>query len=102
MTTVIFLLTSALPALFWALRAIVLRHISAGAKLLIDLVLLILSAPLAIQIIGWDLNFPANPGDHSPGLGVVFMLLFPVWLVCAALWFVRVLFFAYRKLKPSH
>ena len=41
-----------------------------------------------MELIGRILNFPPDAGDHSPGLGVAFMLLFLVWLVCMILWFI--------------
>jgi hypothetical protein len=97
MTTIVYLLASALPASFWALRAIVLRNISVKAKLLADLLLLILSVPLAIEFIGRAMNFPVDAGDHNPGVGVVFVPLALVWLLCVSIWLVRAQIFAIRR-----
>lgn len=101
MTTIGYFLASALPALLWMLRAIVLRRFATGATLLIDLVLFLISAPIAMELIGRILDFPPDAGDHSPGIGIAFMLLVLVWLGCMAVWLLRVTIFAYRKLKPA-
>jgi len=52
-------------------------------------------------MIGRVLDFPPDAGDHNPGIGVAFALLFLVWLVCMAVWVLRVALFAYRKLNPA-
>jgi hypothetical protein len=100
-TTIDYFLASALPALLWMLRAIVLRRVATGATLLIDLALFLISAPIAMELIGRILDFPPYAGDHSPGIGVAFALLFLVWLACMAVWVLRVTLFAYRRLKPA-
>ena len=100
MTTAEFLLASMLPALLWGLRAVTLRQISARAKLAIDLVLILFSVPIGMELIGRILNFPPDAADHSPGLGVAFMLLFLVWLVCMILWFIFAVAVSRRNRRP--
>lgn len=96
-----YFLASALPALLWMLRVIVLRRFTAGATLLIDLALFLISGPIAMELIGRILDFPPDAGDHSPGIGIAFTLLVLVWLGCMAVWVLRVTIFAYRKLNPA-
>ena len=101
MTTIEYFLASTLPALLWMLRAIALRRFTSGVTLLIDLALFLISGPIAMELIGRILDFPPYAGDHNPGIGVAFALLFLVWLVCMAVWVLRVALFAYRKLNPA-
>ena len=101
MTTIGYILASALPALLWALRAIAFRRLASGAALLVDLALFVVSLPVAMELIGRLLDFPADAGDHNPGIGVAFMLLFLIWLACMSLWFLRLALYAYRKRKPA-
>ena len=67
METTEFVLASALPALLWALRVAVFRRLPAMTRLFVDLALFLVSFPIAIWLIGWAVNFPADAGDHSPG-----------------------------------
>ena len=55
---------------------------------MIDLALLIVSLPIGMELVGWAANFPDNPGDHNPGLGVAWALLFIVWFICLLVWLV--------------
>jgi hypothetical protein len=95
--TVIFVLASASPLLLWVLRALLFRRLPAGYRLIFDLALLLISIPFAVELIGWALKFPDNVGDHSPGIGVVFMPLMMVWMIAALIWLSRLLEFAVRK-----
>ena len=97
METVEFVLASALPALLWALRAAIFRRSPAMTRLFIDLALLLASFPIAIWLIGRAMNFPADAGDHSPGVGVVFVPLFLIWLLCISIWLVRAQILAIRR-----
>jgi hypothetical protein len=97
METTEFVLASALPALSWALRATLFRRLPAKTGLFIDLALFLASVPIAIWLIGRAMNFPADAGDHSPGVGVVFVPLFLVWLLCISIWLVRAQILAIRK-----
>jgi hypothetical protein len=97
METTEFVLASALPALLWALRAAVFRRLPAKTGLFVDLALILVSVPIAIWLIGRAMNFPADAGDHSPGVGVVFAPLFLVWLLCISIWLVRAQMFAIRR-----
>ena len=97
METTEIVLASALPALLWALRAAVFRRLPAKTGLFVDLALFLASLPIAIWLIGRAMNFPADAGDHSPGVGVVFAPLFLVWLLCIAIWLVRAQIFAIRR-----
>lgn len=97
MNTPSFFLASLCPAILLGLRAIALRRISRALSLAIDLAILVISMPLGMQLVGWVENFPEYPGDHSPGSGLAFYLLFLVWLCCFALWSVRIVFFVVRK-----
>ena len=94
-------LGSSFPLLFWALRALLLRRLSVGRSLFLDLVLLLGSIPCAVEFIGWALNFPPNMGDHSPGVGVIFIWLALVWIVCTMIWVFRLILFAVRALRPG-
>lgn len=94
METAEFVLASALPAVLWASRAAVFRGLPAKTRLLVDLALLLVSFPIAMWLIGRAMNFPADAGDHSPGVGVVFIPLLLVWLLCIATWLVRAQIFA--------
>lgn len=97
MNTPSFFLASLCPALLLGLRAIALRRISRAMCLVIDLAILVASIPIGVQLVGWVENFPEYPGDHSPGLGIAFYLLFLVWLCCFALWSARVVVCVVRK-----
>ena len=101
-TKIIFVLSSASPLLLWALRAVIFRNLPAGYRLIFDTVLLLVSIPLAMELIGWALAFPDNVGDHSPGIGVVFIPLMLVWLVAALIWLSRLLEFTIRKFRSNH
>jgi len=99
METAAVLLGSVFPLLFWGLRALLLRRLSSGWALLLDLVLLLGSIPCAVEFIGWALNFPPDMGDHSPGVGVIFMGLALVWIVCMMIWLFRLIVFAVLALR---
>ena len=101
METTEFVLASALPALLWALRAAVFRRLPAKTALFVDVALFLVGFPIAIWLIGRAENFPADAGDHSPGVGVVFVPLFLVWLICIGIWMVRVVLFELRKRSQS-
>lgn len=96
-----FVLGSLSPMLFWALRAMIFRGLSAGFRLILDLALFLVSVPFGIWLIGWALKFPDNPGDHSPGIGVVFIYLILVWIVCVLIWLFRLAEFTLRKLMTK-
>jgi len=97
MNTPSFFLASLCPAILLGLRAIALRRISRAMCLAIDLTILVISMPLGMQLVSWVENSREYPGDHSPGLGLAFYLLFLVWLCCFALWSVRAVVFVFRK-----
>lgn len=101
METVGFVLGSLSPMLFWALRAIIFRRLSAGLRLILDLALFMVSVPFGIWLVGWALKFPDNPGDDSPGIGVVFIYLIWVWIVCVMIWLFRLAAFTFRKLMTK-
>ena len=97
METTEFVLASALPALLWALRAAFFRRPPATTRLFVDLALFLASFPIAMWLIGQAMHFPADAGDHSPGVGVVFLPLFVVWLLCISIWLVRAQILAIRR-----
>ena len=92
---------SAFPLLFWVSRALLLRRLSVGQALFLDLVLFLGSIPCAMSFIGWALNFPPDMGDHSPGVGVIFAGLVLVWIVCMMIWLFRLVLFAVRMMRAG-
>jgi len=97
METTEFVLASAFPALLWALRVAVFRRRPVMTGLFVDLALFLVSFPIAMWLIGRTMNFPADAGDHSPGVGVLFVPLFLVWLLCISIWLVRAQILAIRR-----
>ena len=89
MDTVSFIAASLFPEFVLILRHFALRNLSRLQSICIDLALLIVSLPIGMELVGWAANFPVNPGDHSPGIGVAWALLFVVWFICLLVWLVR-------------
>jgi hypothetical protein len=96
-----YVLASATPLILLGLRIIALRRLSAGWGLLLDLALLVISVPIGIALVGQALHFPANVGDHSPGIGVALFGLMAVWALCVLAWLTRLAWFAFRKLASA-
>jgi hypothetical protein len=97
LATTNFLLVSATPLVLLGLRMIALRRLRASWSLLLDLVLLLVSVPLGIELIGHVLHFPDNPGDHSPGIGIAFLPLMLVWGLCLLIWLTRLALLVFGK-----
>ncbi len=97
MHAITFLLASAIPAIFLLLRYRFLRGLDFAQRMSLDFLLLVISLPLGTELIGWLEDFPSNPGDHSPGLGVAFVILWPLWFVCLIVWFVRLIEPRFRR-----
>lgn len=92
-----YLLACALPLLLTGARMLLLRGLPAAFSLAMDMLLLVISIPLGIMLIGHALHFPSNMGDHSPGIGVAFLPLLLVWIGCSLLWLGRFGWLATRK-----
>lgn len=55
-----------------------------------DLIILIASLPIGLSLTSAIIHLPAYAGDHNPGPGLAFLPLSLVWLVCLAVWLLRV------------
>jgi hypothetical protein len=79
---------SAAPIILLVGGAVALRSYPMRSKLIIELMLLLISAPVGAWII--RLAFPPPPGAHlasdNPGQGIIYMYLALSWLLGLASW----------------
>lgn len=90
MSIVFFVLASLSPVLFIALRVAAFRRGSIRLRLTVDMMIMIASFPIGRTLTSVIIHLPADAGDHNPGAGVAFLPLSLVWLICLAVWLLRV------------
>ncbi len=98
MSTVTFVIASMLPALLLGIRAVIFRRLPRLPRLALDLGILLVSVPAGMWLLAVILHFPSNAGDHNPGIGVAFALLFLVSLACFAIWLARAAILAFQMM----
>jgi hypothetical protein len=81
-------LLSLAPVLLLGLTNYFFRRSRRLKRSAIGFVMLLVSFPLGIELIGKVLHVPDDIGDHNPGFGVVFAPLIVIWLLCLSAWFV--------------
>jgi hypothetical protein len=88
MQTLLFLIGSAAPIILFVGGALAFRGLTTVRKLVLELGLLLISAPLGAWVIGQA--FPPLPEAHlhsvNPGPFIIYMYLLVVWLLCFACW----------------
>lgn len=100
----LFLFGSLTPLLFLVGGCFAFRRLNSAPNLVLNLIVLLISAPLGARII--DQGFPPLPGAHlhseNPGQAVIYLFLAPVWLSCLAGWLAWVGWTAAKALKRKY
>jgi hypothetical protein len=96
------ILLSFVPLAGLAAANLLFRRTGRLKRAIFGLLMILISLPVGIELIGKVLHFPENIGDHNPGFGVVFVPLIVIWFLCLLEWFVQSVVFALLKLRSNN
>jgi hypothetical protein len=89
MRTLLYLIGSVVPMLLLLGRALAFRRMRGAAKFALDFLLLLVAALVGGWLIATALGLPVA-GYHNPGVGVAYVPLLLVWLICLAWWLIGI------------
>ena len=95
MHSLLFVLGSVAPILLFAGQAFAFRHFRSETKLAADFVLLLIGAAVGGLLVDSATGLPVG-GYHNPGVGVIYIPLLLVCLLCLGWWLARVTITIFR------